>query len=163
MYWKSIVLATALCCATAHAQEPLPPQLAGSWRIVRILPSTNQPCWNADQAKSMLGTTLTYRSRSMRWRGGQVPLIGITTRTVTPQDFAHDYPGLGETKLENITLQVPPKGLTEVNLQHEDMDITGSTTEVPGDSVLLVAPSRIVVSACGVFYEATRLPARPSS
>jgi len=163
MYWKSIAFAAALWSATAHAQEPLPPRLAGTWRIVRILPSTNQPCWAPEQAKTLVGTTLTYRPKSMRWRGGSVPLIGITTRTLTPQDFAHDYPGVGEAKLENITVQVPPTGLLEVNFQHEDMDITGSTTEVPGDSVLLIAPSRIVVSACGVFYEATRLPVRPNS
>jgi hypothetical protein len=36
------------------------------------------------------------------------------------------------------------------------MDITGATTEVPGDSVLLAGPNRIVVSACGVYFEATR-------
>jgi hypothetical protein len=31
-----------------------------------------------------------------------------------------------------------------------------ASTAVPGDSVLLVGPNRIVVSACGVYYEATR-------
>jgi len=41
-------------------------------------------------------------------------------------------------------------------MQHEDADITGATTEVPGDSVLLAGPSRIIVSACGVFFEARR-------
>jgi len=44
----------------------------------------------------------------------------------------------------------------EVDMQHEDADITGATTEVPGDSVLLAGPSRIIVSACGVFFEARR-------
>jgi hypothetical protein len=41
-------------------------------------------------------------------------------------------------------------------MQHDDADITGSTTEVPGDSVLIVSPNHIVVSACGLYYEAAR-------
>ena len=47
-----------------------------------------------------------------------------------------------------------------MNLQHEDMDITGATTEVPGDSVLVAGQGRIVVSACGVYMEARRLAPR---
>jgi hypothetical protein len=46
--------------------------------------------------------------------------------------------------------------IREVDLQHEDADVTGATTEVPGDTVVLAGPGRIIVSACGVYYEATR-------
>jgi hypothetical protein len=46
--------------------------------------------------------------------------------------------------------------VTEVDIQHEDSDVLPASTAVPGDSVLLAGPNRIVVSACGVYFEATR-------
>ena len=59
---------------------------------------------------------------------------------------------LGRVSAEGIQA----KSVTEVKLQHEDMDITSASTEVPGDSVLVASPNRIVVSAYGVYLEATR-------
>jgi hypothetical protein len=53
-------------------------------------------------------------------------------------------------------LGIRTEQVTEIDLQHEDADITGATTEVPGDTVVIAGPGRIVVSACGVFYEAVR-------
>ncbi len=86
------------------------------------------------------------------------PLTGVTTRAVTSDDIARETPG-GETpSLKLGDLGIHAKGATEVNMQHEDADITGSTTEVPGDSVLLAGPGRIIVSACGVYMEAHRVP-----
>jgi hypothetical protein len=149
-------LVVALCVAVLPVvAEPLPAGLAGTWKITRLLPTKGTTCWSASQAGSLLGSMLVYRDSAMRWRGGDVPLEGVITRSVTAEEF----------RKENSTLGVPPDfselgiraaRVTEVDLQHEDADITGSTTEVPGDSVLIVAPNRIVVSACGVYFEATR-------
>lgn len=87
----------------------------------------------------------------MRWRGGQVPLEDINTRQVTDREFRKENAG---ADFEQLGIHSPK--VLEVDLQHEDADITGASTEVPGDSVLLVGPGRIVVSACGVYFEAMR-------
>jgi hypothetical protein len=91
----------------------------------------------------------------MRWQGGEVPVQDVVTRSVTAAEFLKENSNLG-TPPGFAELGIRAQRVIEVDLQHEDADITGATTEVPGDSVLIVSPSRIVVSACGVFFEATR-------
>jgi hypothetical protein len=147
--------------ADAISTGPLPSQLAGTWRITRILPTRNTPCWSPEQAQPLVGSTLTYNSRSLRWQGGQEPLEGITTRVLTATQFRKENTG-GNGAAEFIQLGIHSPSVLEVDLQHEDAEITGATTEVPGDSILLAAPGRIIVSACGVFYEATRPGSRPA-
>ena len=144
-----------LLTAAATSAEPLPARLAGTWRISRVLPTSNTACWGKQEAAPLLGSTLTYTSRAMKWRGGQVPLAGITTRTLTDEQFRKENGG-HEGPATFGQLGIRARSVLEVDMQHEDMDITGATTEVPGDSVLLAAPNRIVVSACGVYFEATR-------
>ena len=120
-----------------------------------MLPTTNNACWGKGQAEPLLGSTLTYRDDSLRWRGGSVPLENITTRTLTDGVFQKENRG-SDSPASFAQLGIRTRTVTEVDLQHEDADITGATTEVPGDSVLLAGPNRIVVSACGVYFEATR-------
>ena len=144
-----------LVAATLSA-EPLPLRLGGAWRITRVLPTTNTACWDKQQAQPLLGSTLNYRDDSLRWRGGSVPLEGIATRTVSEATFAHEN-NRGEAPATFAQLGIHAHSVLEVDLQHEDADITGATTEVPGDSVLLAGPNRIVVSACGVYFEAIRV------
>jgi len=135
--------------------EPLPSRLAGTWKITRILPTKGGTCWDASQAAPLVGSTLVYRDDAMSWRGGDVPLQGVVTRSVTAEEFRKENSTLGDPP-DFAELGIHAPRVTEVDLQHEDADITGATTEVPGDAVLIVAPNRIVVSACGVFFEATR-------
>ncbi len=151
----SVALALPLVLASAISAEPLPSRLEGTWRITRVLPTTNTACWDKTQAQPLVGSTLTYRDDALRWRGGSVPLEDITTRTVTDREFRKENTG-AEAPASFDQLGIRARAVTEVDLQHEDMDITGATTEVPGDSVLLAAPNRIIVSACGVYFEATR-------
>jgi hypothetical protein len=156
---------TALALGVLAVQSPaqpgerMPAQVAGSWRIVRILPTKNAACWDESQAKKLVGSTLTYRTGTMRWQGGEVPLTGVITRSQTPETFASEN---SDAKMQLSDLNIQSSNVMEVDLQHEDADITGSTTEVPGDSILLAGRDRIVVSACGVYYEATRLVQRAS-
>ena len=150
---------------TADGQERLPQQVAGSWRITRVLPViSGSACWSEKEASPLVGTVLSYSQRAMRWQGGLIPLEGVTTRAVSSADLAEEAPASGgraALALSDLGIQAPK--VTEVNFQHEDADITGSTTEVPGDSVLIAGPGRIVVSACGVYLEARRVVARPAA
>ena len=150
----TMTLCTLVLTVATVAAEPLPGRLGGTWRITRVLPTTNSACWDKAQAAPLLGSTLTYRDDSLRWRGGSVPLEDITTRMVTDAEFRHE--NSGETPASFAQLGIRSRSVLEVDLQHEDADITGATTEVPGDSVLLAGPNRIVVSACGIYFEATR-------
>jgi hypothetical protein len=152
----ALLLAAA---ATGVLAEPLPSSLRGTWRIVRILPTTNAGCWTAQQAQPLVGTTLTYRQDAMRWHGGEVPLNDIDTRTLTAAEFRQE--NTGPRQPASFTqLGIRAAAITEVDLQHEDADITGASTEVPGDAILLVSSGHIVVSACGVYFEAVRLNSR---
>jgi hypothetical protein len=152
---RVIALTIVVAWTGSSIAEPLPAQLKGSWRITRILTTTNQGCWSAERAKPLLGTTLTYDAKAMRWQGGNIPLLGITTRTVTDDDLRSEVGG-NPKPLSFAELEIHSPVVTEVNFQHEDADITGASTEVPGDSVLIAAPNRIIVSACGIYMEATR-------
>ncbi len=145
------------------AQERLPQQVAGPWRITRILSVGPTACWTEKEVEPLVGSTLAYAQTSMRWHGGKVPLSGVTTRLVTPEEFrkenaggeAATAAGNGALTLEELGIR-STRGVLEVDMQHEDADVTGATTEVPGDSVLVAGPGRIVVSACGVYLEARR-------
>lgn len=154
-FGKWMMMAVLVASAVGTSAEPLPSRLAGTWRIQRVLPTKNVACWGEKDAQPLLGSTLTYSRNAIKWRGGSVPLTGITTRTLTSEQFAKETGG-GSSSARFDQLGIRSREVLEVDLQHEDMDITGATTEVPGDSVLLAAPNRIIVSACGVYFEATR-------
>ncbi len=151
----------ALTFPAARAQS-LPSGLAGSWRITRILPTSNPGCWDTASAKALVGTTLRYRQRSIRYRGTEYSFTEALSRTLSRRKYLDEY----KVDLSELGIRAP--SVTEVDLQHEDADITGATTEVPGDTIVFAGlprlPERIVVSACGVFYEAVRAgAARPGT
>ncbi len=131
--------------------QSMPPSIAGKWRIVRILPTHNPQCWNEERARTLLGTTLTYRTRMMIWHGGLEPINEVFSRTLTRRAFQDEY------KVDLAELGIAAATVTEFDLQHEDADVTGSTIEVPGDTIVVAGPGKIVVSACGVFYSAVRV------
>ena len=146
-----------------RGQERLPQGVAGSWRITKVLPArSGQACWTPREAQTLVGSVLEYAQHSMRWQGGVVPLNGITTRVVHSRELAEEAPaGDGRAALQLQDLGIAGTRVTEVNFQHEDADITGATTEVPGDSVLMASAGRIVLSACGVYLEARRVAGKP--
>lgn len=132
----------------------MPASISGRWRIVKILPTHNPQCWDEARAKSLVGTTLTYKADAMVWQGGAEPISAALSRTISRRKFQDEY------KVDLPELGINAASVTELDLQHEDADITGATTEVPGDTIVLAGPGRIVVSACGVFYSAVRVTAK---
>ena len=158
---NAVAIAAAVVLATggsglAHAQQ-IPASILGQWRIQRILPTRNPKCWDPKHTKGLVGSTMTYRQHAMTWQGGVEPITAALSRNLSRRQFRTEY------SVELAELGIASANITEIDLQHEDADITGSTTEVPGDTILLAGDGRIVVSACGVFYSATRLPGRPAA
>jgi hypothetical protein len=121
----SVALATLALTATTSA-EPLPRTVQGAWHITRVLPTKNNSCWSPEQAQELIGTTLTYKESAMSWRGGEVPLEGISTRQVSGEKFRSENTGSdGVADFEQLGIHA--KSVLEVDMQHEDMDITGAT------------------------------------
>jgi hypothetical protein len=149
------MLAAVPASEAAQYLGSLPRSLAGTWRITRILPTTNTTCWTRQQAQPLLGTTITYRSDLLRWHGGQIEVTDVSLRDLTNDEFRQENSG-PESPASFAQLGIHSSKVTEVDLQHEDSDVLPASTAVPGDSVLLAGPNRIVVSACGVYFEATR-------
>jgi len=150
-----LLLTAGSVSTTAQYLGALPRSLAGTWRITRMLPTTNTGCWTPQQAQHLLGTTLTYRSDLLRWHGGQIPVTDVSLRDLTNQEFREENAG-ANTPASFAQLGIHTEKVIEVDLQHEDSDVLPASTAVPGDSVLLAGPNRIIVSACGVYFEATR-------
>jgi hypothetical protein len=150
-------LATAVALSLSDPAAPaqaIPASVTGKWRIVRILPTHNMQCWDQDRAKTLVGTTLLYQAHAMVWSGGTVPIDEALTRTLSRRKFQDEY------KIDLLELGITAPSIVEIDLQHEDADITGATTEVPGDTIVAAGPGKIVVSACGVFYAAVRVTGR---
>jgi len=133
----------------------LPNSLAGTWRITRVLPTTNSTCWSPQDAQPLLGSTLTYRRDMLRWHGGQIAVTDVSLRNLTDKEFRQENSG-AESPADFAQLGIHAGRVTEVDLQHEDADVLPASTAVPGDSVLLAGSNRIIVSACGIYFEATR-------
>lgn len=150
-----LLLLLAVSSTAAQYLGSLPRSLAGTWRITRILPTTNTGCWTPQQAKPLVGTTLTYRSNLLRWHGGQIAVTDVSLRDLTNAEFRQENPGT-QTSADFAQLGIHAARVTEVDMQHEDSDVLPASTAVPGDSVLLAGPNRIIVSACGIYFEATR-------
>lgn len=151
----ALLVASFLVPLRAATAEQLPASLHGNWRIERILPTTNSGCWPREEARSLVGSMLTYSQNEMRWRGGAVALDDIYTREVSGAQFQRENSG-AERPASFEQLGIRRDAVTEVDMQHPDAAVLPASTEIPGDSVLMVAPDRIVVSACGVYFEATR-------
>lgn len=152
-----LLLTLALVARGAHAQS-IPASVAGTWRIVRVLSAPMAACWDAAHLEALVGTTLRYEAGAMVWQGGRVRTPEALSRTLSRRKFQEEY------KLDLADLGIRAEEVTEIDLQHEDMDITGATTEVPGDTIVLAGAgrsnNRILVSACGAFYEAVRAGTR---
>ena len=151
----ALFIATLLVPFRATNAEQLPASLRGTWRIERILPTTNQGCWAPHEAASLVGSTLTYSQNEMRWRGGVVRLDDIFTRQVSARQFSNENAG-PEHPASFEQLGILGEVVTEVDMQHSDAAVLPASTEIPGDAVMIVGPDRIVVSACGVYFDAVR-------
>jgi hypothetical protein len=140
-----------------HAQQ-IPQQLWGTWTITRILPTNNISCWGNKEAKAILGTHIEYSANLFRWKTHEVKNPKATVKTYTAEEFREEYSGSGAYQVDFNQLGIRAPEVQQVSIEHPDANITGGTTEIPGDTVLIKNHTGIVISVCSVYFEARKSP-----
>ncbi len=151
---KKIIYVTFILFSIVAIGETqgIPKQLWGKWRIRRELPTSAISCWGEKEAKAMIGTEIEYTAESFRWQKVMTEHASAKTNVVDAQQF--------QGPRSDVTFrQLGIKGTsaTQITIDHPAAKITGATTEIPGDSVLIKTQNTIIVSTCNVYFEAERI------
>ena len=144
----------------------IPKQLQGKWIVRRVLPTTTISCWGEKEAKALLGTEIEYTPEVFRWKTTIVKSPIVTSAEVNGQQFQSDHSGGGarDSQVTFAQLGIHAATATQITIQHADATITGGTTEIPGDAVLVRDPNHLIFSACNVYFLAERVrPAKRST
>ncbi len=154
---KWILLALLCVGPVLHTQE-IPKQLWGTWRITRILPARTISCWDEDDAERILGTKIHYSAQVFRWKTYEVNQPKIESRIFTARQFEDEYssPSVNGSQVSFRQLGIHSRKIQEMDIRHPAADISGATTEIPGDNVLLKNKTTIIISVCNVYFEARR-------
>ena len=139
--------------------------LYGKWKIRRILPARTISCWGDKEARTIVGTEIEYSQSYFRWKNIIVKNPKATARTVTAEQY-HDENSGGSSNSSQVTFQqlgIAAKQTTLITIEHSPGEVTGATTEIPGDQVLIKDKDTIVFSVCNVYFEAQRTPMGSSS
>ncbi len=141
------------------AAQNIPQELVGKWVIQRELPTRTISCWGEKEAKAIIGTEITYTTDSLQWKHLVVKHPAVEVAIVTAEQFQTDNssPSANGSQVSFRQLGIRTPKAKQVTINHPPADITGATTEIPGDVVLLKNHDTIVLSVCNVYFEAKRL------
>jgi len=150
------VVALISAVTLALAQQ-IPQELRGRWVVERILPTSTVSCWDATQARAMIGTEIEYTADSLGWNKVRSPRVTAQVRFLTADEFHNEYSGGGANDSQvTFELGIRASKLERIKVDHPPASITGATTEIPGDEVFVKSPNTIVFSVCNVYFEARR-------
>jgi uncharacterized protein YecT (DUF1311 family) len=140
--------------APGSTSGAIPPELVGKWIVVKTLPTKTISCWGETEAKSLTGTVIIYTPDSFQWKNTITKDPKVTKTTVNARDFALNNSGGGanDSNVSFKQLGISSPRATQITLEHADADLTGGTTEIPGDVVLLRDPTHIVFSVCNLYF-----------
>jgi len=146
------------------AAQNIPQDLVGKWVIQREIPTRTISCWGEKEAKAIIGTDIEYTADSFRWKDIVVKHPTITVAIVSAEQFQRENssPGANGSQVSFRQLGIDAPEMKQVSINHEPAEITGATTEIPGDEVLLKNRNAIVFSVCNVYFEAKRLRPIPN-
>ena len=144
------------------AAQNTPQELVGKWVIQRKLPTRTISCWGKKEAKAIIGTDIEYATDSFRWKNVVVKHPTVAVAVVSAEQFQRENssPSVNGSQVSFRQLGIDAPEMKQVSINHAPAEITGSTTEIPGDVVLLKNPNAIVFSVCNVYFEAKRLRSR---
>jgi hypothetical protein len=154
-WWLLLLLGVGL---SASARD-IPKELWGKWRIARILPAQTVSCWGDKEEKAILGMEIEYRAQLLRWQTIEANHVDAEMREVTAEQFEtqNSSPSASGSQVNFRQLGIRAASVRQVLIEHDDVQITGATTEVPGDDVLIKRKNVIVLSVCNVYFEAKRI------
>lgn len=160
----AIAVASSVSGAASQTQaaSAVPTELWGKWVIVREIDTRTISCWGKKQARRTIGTAISYSSNGLSWRNLRTKAQGAKVRSITAREF-HDENSGGSANASQIDFQqlgIKRESTTQITIRHPDGSITGTTSEFPGDEVLIKGPNSIVFSLCNVYFEAKRVVSR---
>jgi uncharacterized protein YecT (DUF1311 family) len=146
--------------ASTDAAGTIPHELIGHWTVVRTLPTKTISCWGEPEAKIVIGTEIVYTAESLQWKDAVAKNPKVTKTIVTARNFALNNSGGGanDSNVSFKQLGITAGRATQFTIEHADANVTGGTTEIPGDTVLLRDPTHIIFSVCNLYFLAERKP-----
>jgi hypothetical protein len=160
---KKLLYSVVICAALAMAcpAQTIPRELWGSWTITRAMPTTTIGCWGKAEAKKLIGTQIEYSSDIFRWKSVVTRNPKADVTTVSAEQFQQENSGGGgqDSQVTFRQLGITAESAKQVTIQHVDADITGGTTEIPGDRVWLKDQRTIVFAVCNSYFEARKISA----
>jgi hypothetical protein len=156
---KRLFCSLILLASSVLAAQNIPQELVGTWVIQRELPTRTISCWGEKEAKPLIGSEIEYTADSFRWKHIVVKHPTVAVAIVSAEQFQRENssPSVNGSQVSFRQLGIHPLEIKQVSVNHEPAEITGATTEIPGDVVLLKNRNAIVFSVCNVYFEAKRL------
>jgi uncharacterized protein YecT (DUF1311 family) len=138
----------------------IPAELVGRWTVVKTLPTKTISCWGEEDAKRLIGTEIVYTADSFQWKDAVAKNPKTTRTIVSARNFQLNNSGGGanDSNVSFKQLGIATPRATQITIDHPDADVTGGTSEIPGDVVLLRDPTHIVFSVCNLYFLAERKP-----
>jgi len=158
-----------LCClftlgaSTTLSAQNIPQELLGKWIIQRELSTRTISCWGEKEARAIIGTEIEYTPDSFRWKKIVVQHPSAEVAIVSARQFEKDNssPSANGSQVSFHQLGIITQEVKQVTIDHSPAKLTGATTEIPGDVVLLKSRNAIVFSVCNLYFEAKRAVSAP--
>jgi uncharacterized protein YecT (DUF1311 family) len=149
---------TDAAAGAVAATGAMPAELLGSWTVVKTLPTKTISCWGESDAQALIGTQIVYGADSFQWKDSVAKNPRVTKTVVTAKDFELNNSGGGanDSSVSFKQLGIKEQRATQFSIDHADANITGGTTEVPGDVVLLRDPTHLIFSVCNLYFLAEK-------
>ena len=139
------------------ATREIPDQLRGKWIVKKVIPTSTISCWGDRESKQLVGTEIEYTADSLRWRDKTTAHPDVTVSEITAEQFhSENSGGAADSQVSFRQLGILSASATQISLGHQAANITGGTTEIPGDGILIKSRNTIIVSVCNVYFEAVR-------
>jgi len=147
-----------LLAGGAASAQQMPHELVGKWIIQRELPARTISCWGEEEAKAIVGSEIEYTPDSFRWKSTVVKHPAVEVRVVSAEGFERENssPSVNGSQVSFRELGINAPDAKQVVISHQPAEITKTTTEIPGDEVLLKNEDTIVFSVCNLYFEAKR-------
>jgi hypothetical protein len=163
---RQLFVIAVFTAISGNAVAPqIPSKVWGKWIVRRDLPASTISCWGESEVKKLIGTEIEYTADTFRWEKTTVARPIVKIEVVSAEQFSKENSGGGanDSQVDFRQLGITANQATQITLIHEPAEITGATTEIPGDRILIKGPNTIVFSVCNVYFEARRQRASPGN